>query len=82
MPFGCRALDALDDITALRSDAEFAALRIAARDRTSRVLPPGSRDDLAIILETLRRMQAHIEHDARPEIAQMYRQKIGKGAQP
>lgn len=78
MPFGCPALDALDDLAALRSDAEFAAIRIAARDRTSRVLPPGSRDDLAIILETLRRMQLQIERNARPEISAIYKQRIGK----
>lgn len=37
-----------------------------------------TRDANTRITDTLRRMQAHIEHDARPEVAQMYRQKIGK----
>jgi hypothetical protein len=77
MPFGCPALDALDDVTALRSEAEMAARRIARRDVQSRVLPPGSRDDLALLLDTLRRMQAVIELDARPTISQMYRLRIG-----
>ena len=78
MGFGCPALDALDDIAALRSDAEFAATRIAHRERTSRVMPPGSREDLALILDTLRRMQSQLERSARPEIAKMYAQRIGK----
>ncbi len=78
MGFGCPALDALDDIAALRSEAEFAAIRIAARDRTSHVIPPESRDDLATIVNALRRMQQQLERQARPEIAQMYRTRIGK----
>lgn len=78
MAFGCPALDVLDDIIALRSEAEFAALRIAARDKTSHVLPPGSRDDLVLVIEKLRRIQQRLEHSARPEISAMYAQRIGK----
>jgi hypothetical protein len=78
MGFGCHALNALDDIAALRSEAEFAARRIALRDRTSHMLPPGSRDDLALVLEVLRKIQDRLEQDARPEVAKMYQTRIGK----
>lgn len=76
MPFGCRALDALDDLMARRNEAQKAAWRIAKRDNQARVLPPGSRDDLAIVLECLARMDELIRNDARPEVAAMYQERI------
>ena len=77
MPFGCRALDALDDITARRDEAMRAAWRIKRRDDQARTLPPGSRDDLAIVLRCLARIDELITTDARPEVAAMYQSKIG-----
>ena len=78
MPFGCRALDALDDLQANRSKAAGAARRIAKRDSQARVLPPPSRDDLAIVLECLARIDELLRNHARPDVAAMYQERIGR----
>ena len=77
MPFGCRALDALDDVQGNRDEAQEAARRIAKRDSQARVLPLGSRDDLATVLACLERIDWLLRNEARPEVAAMYRERIG-----
>lgn len=78
MPFGCPALDALDDVAANREEAQKAAERIARRDSQARVLPPGSRDDLATVLACLERIDWLLRNEARPEVAAMYQERIGR----
>lgn len=80
MPFGCPALDAIDNATAVRDEAYKALLRIAIRDRQSRVLPPGSRDDLALALAALENLHEMLTGDegARPLVAALYQARIGK----
>ena len=75
MPFGCPALSALDDLMANRDEAQRAAWRIAKRDSQARVLPPGSRDDLATVLDCLDRIDHLIRNEARPEVAAMYQER-------
>lgn len=78
MPFGDRALDAILDAQALRHEAACAAERIARREQQARVLPPGSRDDLAIILECLRRQHRPLADELYPHFAALYAERTGK----
>lgn len=77
MPFGDPAYDALEEALAHREKAEKAAKRMALRERTARSLPPGSRDDLAIVILALEAMKLELMTEL-AEVRQAYMQKLKK----
>lgn len=77
MPFGDPTYDELETAQALRSKAYMAAERIALRERTSRLLPAESRDDLAIVLQALLDMRLALKTDL-AVVRQAYMERLNK----
>lgn len=77
MPFGDPTFDELETALALRHKAFKAAERIALRERTSRAMPPESRDDLAIVLQALLDMKMTLKTDL-AAVRQSYMEKLNK----